>query len=448
MTITPALSSADRLVDDYRRRHPGSAAWHLRASEVFAAHGATHFARVRAPFRPYITHALGSRKWDVDGNEFIDYVMGHGALLLGHGHPAVVEAVQQQAARGIHLGDNHALEVEWAERIRSLMPAAERVEFFACGQEANLMGIRLGRAFTGRTRVLRFASNYHGWADELTGPGAPGTVADHVRVIPPNDLALVERHLATNEYAVLLIEGGGGFLGGRVPMQVEFFQALPALARRHGTVLLLDEVVTGFREAPGGWQAVVGIEPDLTAVGKAVSGGMPSGALLGRADIFHGLSPDNPPDRLIVHGGTWNALPITCAAGIAACTLYRDGKPQRTARDMANRLRALGNQVLRQRGVSGCLYGRSVVHLYLGPVDGSLEDDTLPAATDIGGSLTPRAEEAYKRLDLHLLHRGVSSLTGQAFILSAAHTQADVDQTVSAFDDSIRAMLEEGTLPP
>jgi glutamate-1-semialdehyde 2,1-aminomutase len=237
-------SAADRLAADYESARPDSAAWHERAADFFAAGGATHFTRIGAPFRPYISRASGSRKWDLDGNEYVDYVMGHGALILGHGHPAVVEAIRDQAGRGIHYGDNHVLEVEWAERIRGLMPAAERIELFACGQEANVMAIRLARVFTGRRRVLRFARNYHGWLDELTAPGSAGAITDLVTVIPANDLAALERELATREYALVMAEGGGGYLSGRVPTSVEFFRALPELARRYGTVFLLDEVGT------------------------------------------------------------------------------------------------------------------------------------------------------------------------------------------------------------
>ncbi|HEX9165300.1 MAG TPA: aminotransferase class III-fold pyridoxal phosphate-dependent enzyme, partial [Gemmatimonadales bacterium] len=282
---------ADPLTDSYVSTRPKSAALHRAALGRFAARGATHFARAAVPFRPYIERAEGARKWDVDGHEYLDYVVGHGALILGHSHPAVVEAMGAQVRRGVHFGDNHPLEVEWAGLIQEMMPSAERVEYFASGQEANLMAIRLSRVQTGRRKVLRLRGNYHGWADELTGPDAPGTVAEHVRLLEPNDLVNLEQELATREYAVLLVEGGGGFLSGRIPIAPEFYRALPDLCRRYGTVLLLDEVVTGFREAPGGWQSVVGIRPDLTTLGKAVSGGLPSGALVGRAELFAPLDP-------------------------------------------------------------------------------------------------------------------------------------------------------------
>lgn len=442
------MTVGDRLAAEYADRHPASAEWHRRALPLFTARGATHFARVATPFRPYIVRAMGARKWDADDNEYLDYVMGHGALILGHSHPAVVEAIQRQAALGIHYGDSHPLEVEWAERIRALLPSAERIEFFASGQEANLMAIRLSRVHTGRLGVLRFAFNYHGWADELMALGSPGVVADHVKEIPANDVALVERELATGGYAILMLEGGGGRLSGRIPTDPDFSRALPALCRRHGTVMLLDEVVTGFREAPGGWQSVLGIVPDLTALGKAVSGGLASGALAGRAELLEPFNPDRGAGRVVSHGGTWNAVPITCAAGIAACRLYVDGAPQRTAGRMAALLRAKANAAFRQQGIEAKLYGAtSVVHVYLGAIDAAGHADPCsPPTADLSHLTDPLRESIYKRLDLHLLHRGIASLRGEAFILSSAHTEADIDQTVTATVDAVTALQKEGAL--
>jgi glutamate-1-semialdehyde 2,1-aminomutase len=440
------MKNSDSLKEEYRRSHLGSQALHSRAKEVFSANGTTHMVRSLDPFRPYITHAKGSRKWDVDGNYYIDYVVGHGGLILGHSHPAVVQALQQQAIKGIHYGDNHELEVKWAQLIQYLMPVAERVEFFSCGQEANLMAIRMSRAFTGRKKVLRFKENFHGWADELVHEGSLGAIADHVSVIPCNDLERVQTELATEEYAVLLIEGGGAFLSGRIPTDIEFYQGLPLLTQKYGTVMVLDEVVTGFREAPGGWQSVVGIKPDLTTLGKAVSGGMPAGALIGRADIMDTLNPYSVRDRFISHSGTWNGVPIICAAGIAACELYKAGEPQRKAREMADYLRKRGNEVLRERGVRGRFYGRSCVHLYFGAFDFEPSDDTLPPTKDVIKLMDPKRIPVRNRLCLHLLQRGVASLIGEIFVLSAAHTRDDIDLTVRAFDESICSMITEGTL--
>ncbi len=285
------MNSNDKLRAAYIRSHPGSMALHGEAKRYFAADGATHSVRIADPSRPYITRALGSRKWDVDGNEYVDYTMGHGALILGHSHPAVVAAVREQASKGFHYGENHELEVRWAGLISSMMPVAERVEFCASGQEANMMAIRLARLFTGRLRILRFADSYHGWADELSATGQAGCANECVKEIPPNDLPAVERELATGEYAVLMSEGGGARMAGRVPFDISFQRALPDLARRFETLYCIDEVVTGFREAPGGWQQLIGVRPDLSTIGKCAGGGMAFGAVVGRADVFEPLSP-------------------------------------------------------------------------------------------------------------------------------------------------------------
>jgi len=271
--------AVDKIIGDYIKAHPGSQKLHEKAVKIFAANGATHATRIFEPFRPYITHAKGSRKWDVDGNEYIDYVLGHGALILGHGHPDVLKAVQEQVVKGTHYGENHELEIEWATLIQSMMPVMKRVEFFACGQEANMMGIRCARAFTGRKKIIRFVENFHGWADELLGPKPIGFVADQVKVLPMHDLEGLEAELATKEYAILFVEGGGAHMAGQVPWDTDFVRALPGLCQKYGTIFLIDEVVTGFREAPEGWQGTIGVTPDLTTLGKTIGGGLSVGAL-------------------------------------------------------------------------------------------------------------------------------------------------------------------------
>jgi len=440
------MLTGENLGKEYRRIHPGSQRLHEQAVKVFAANGATHQSRILNPFRPYITHAKGSRKWDVDGNEYIDFVMGHGTLILGHSHPAIVQAVQEQMAKGVHYGENHKLEVEWAELIQSMMPMAERVEFCSCGQEANLMAIRLGRTFTGRKKVLRFEENYHGWADEIAHQGCAGIVADEVNTIPFNNLKRLEEELAKKEYAVLLSEGGGGHMDGQVPIDVDFVRALSDLAHKYGTIWVLDEVVTGFRDAPGGWQSIVGVKPDLTTLGKCVGGGLPVGAVAGRADIMEALNPETPIERRVDHPGTWNANPLLSSAGIAACKLYQNGEPQKRARELADYLREKGNKVLKERNIGGRLYSRTIVHFYVGPIDYEPADDTMPPTRDIRKIMDPTAAAIQSRLCLHLLHRGVATMDGEIFILSAAHTKEDIDQTIEAFGDSLDAMLAEGTL--
>jgi glutamate-1-semialdehyde 2,1-aminomutase len=436
--------SRDQLVEAYREKHPKSAGLHQRASKVFAGDGATAFVRMLDPYRPYITHAKGSKKWDVDGHEYIDYVMGHGSLLLGHSHPAIVAAIQDQVAKGVHYGDNHELEVELAERIKSLLPAAERVAFFSCGQEANLMAIRISRIFTGRRKILRFVENFHGWADEVAWPpSAPGVVADAVTIVP-YDLNRVEEELATKQYAIVMTEGGGAHMSGQVPIDEDFVQALPDLAHRYGTVWHMDEVVTGFRDTVGGFQTLVGVKPDLTSLGKIIGGGLGIGALAGRTDIMQPFSSTAPEDRRVRHSGTWNANPLTCAAGLAAFGIYHTGEPQKRANELAAQFRQEGNLILHRKGIGGWLYGRSVTHIYFGPIEFEPPDAITPPTKDVEKIVGMVPTKV--RLGHHLLQRGVTILGGWLFVFSAAHDEEDVAKTLTAFSDSIDAMLAEGSL--
>jgi glutamate-1-semialdehyde 2,1-aminomutase len=329
------------------------------------------------------------------------------------------------------------------------MPVAERIEFCAAGQEANMMAIRLARLFTGRTRILRFANSYHGWADELSAVGQVGCVNECVTEIPFNDLRALERELETGEYAMVISEGGGARMAGRVPINLEFQRALPDLVCKYETLYCIDEVVTGFRDAPGGWQELVGVRPDLATIGKCAGGGMPFGAVVGRADVFAPLRPDAPSAKSIHHAGTWNASPVTAAAGVAACSLYIDGTPQREAQSVARRFRDDANEVLQRLGISGCLYGRSIVHLYLGPVRPDVFDlDYEGPSVNPAELMSARFDSAQQRLGLHLLQRGVATLQGSMFVFSAAHTGNDVVQTLEALESSLDAMLAEGSIPP
>lgn len=432
------------IVDEYIKTHPGSKKLHERALRIFAANGATHTARVLDPFRPYVVRAQGTRKWDVDNNEYIDFVMGHGALILGHAHPAIVQAVQEQVAKGTHYGENHELEVEWAELIKRMMPAMEKIEFFPCGQEANMMAARLSRLFTNRKRILRFVENFHGWGDELVATGTPGVSNENVTMIPGNDLGLLEKELATKEYAMVMVEGGGAHMAGQVPWDPDFVRGIPALTRQYGTVFLIDEVVTGFREANGGWQSTIGVTPDLTSLGKIIGGGIGVGAVGGRADIMDMLKPKAPPQPFVRHSGTWNANPLTAAAGVAACKLYLENEPQRRANELGAYFRKKGNQALKEKGYSGRLYGRTIIHVYLGPPDYEPADDSLPPTSDVA-KLMSKADVKLK-LCVHLLQKGIATMGGRFFVMSGVHTEEELDQAVNALISSLDAMSADGSL--
>ncbi len=440
------MQNEDALRRSYIEQRPGSMRLHGEAKKHFSSNGATHFIRVFDPFRPYISHASGCKKWDLDGNEYIDYIMGHGALILGHDHPAVVAAVQAQVARGVLYGENHALEVEWARLIKEMIPSAEKVLFFACGNEANMMALRLSRVATGRKKILRFEKHYHGWADELASPADAAVIQDHVTVIPHNDLTILENELSGREYAALLTEGGGAFIGGKVPLDPDFVRQIGAVAKKYGTLWILDEVVTGFRVAPGGWQEKIGVKPDLTTLGKCVSGGLSSGALVGRAELFNAMKPGAPADCRINHGGTWNANPLAAAAGVAALRELQTGRPQEKADQAAVYLRRKGNEILAELGISGAFYGfSSVVFLYLGARDYEPDDDRLPPTKDPRKLIDPAKAPLFNRLLFHLLSRGVSNIGGSIFILSAEHGRPDLDYSLEAIKASLEALQNEGS---
>jgi glutamate-1-semialdehyde 2,1-aminomutase len=443
--MNPEKEKEDVCIDEYKKSHQNSLKLHDQALSLFSGNGSTHISRILKPNRPYITHASGTKKWDIDKNEYIDYVMSHGALILGHGHPDVVQAVKDQVDRGVHYGENHELEIQWAQLIQEMMPSAERVEFFPCGNEANMMAIRLGRIFTQKSKILRLEHQFHGWGDELMPPTTPGIPQQqHVTIIPPGNIKKVEEELSKGEYAVLMTEAGGAFMGGKIPMEPEFVRELSVLTQKYGTIWILDEVVTCFRDAPGGWQSVVGVKPDLTILGKCLGGGLGAGAIIGRADIMAAFSPDSPVDRRIPHSGTWNANPLTASAAVAACKLYRDAEIQKKANQIAALLRKKGNRILVNKGISGAFYGRSIVHLYLGSRDFEPEDDSLPPTKDPGKLLNPKNTPTFQRLCIHLLQRGIANMNGWVFVLSAVHSEEDIHKTVEAFTSSIDAMSAEG----
>ena len=436
----------ETVVERWEKSHPKSKKLHEKAIELFTGNGATHSARILDPFRPYAVKASGSRKWDVDGKEYVDYVMGHGALILGHSYPSVVKAVQEQAAKGWHLGENTEAEIEWASLIKQMMPVAERIEFCACGQEANQMAVILTRTYTGRNKILRFEGNYHGWGGEVAPYDGSGVYQPAVTILPMHDMDKLEKALATKEYAICMIEGGGGTMAGAIPWDYKFVKEMAALCRKYGTIFHLDEVVTGFREARGGWQEVIGVKPDTCSLGKCVSGGIPSGVIVGRADVMDGFNPKRPLAKRVVHHGTWNANPLQAAAGVAACKAYLDGSPQKKAFEAAGYLRDKGNAMLKKLDISARLYGRTIVHLYFGPIDVEPAEIYLPPVKDYGKIMNPAMTPAKARLCLHLLERGVATMGARFFVMSGAHTRADVDFTIDALEDSLKEMLAEGTL--
>jgi glutamate-1-semialdehyde 2,1-aminomutase len=428
--------------------NPRSRSLAQRASRVLPG-GVTHDVRRAAPFPVAISRAEGSHKWDLDGHELVCYVMGHGALLLGHSHPEVVAAVRHQATVAFHPGGCHELESEWAEAVVDLVPSAELVRFTASGTEASLLALRLARAATGRQRVVKLAGHFHGWHDQVSfgadppfhGPdtaGVPEVLGQVVTVVPADEQALADALQGGDVAAVILEPSGAAW--GTVPLPTGLLAAVRALTRATGTVLVFDEVVSGFRWSAGGVQATAGVTPDLTVLGKILAGGMPGGAVAGRADLMEHLSLSGGDPRRVAHPGTHNAHPISAAAGIVALGACRSGEPQEHAARLAATVRAALTQVLADAGVPGCAYGESsTFHLLIGhsgePREASLQ--TLKAA-----GMSP---ELSAELHSGMLAEGVHLFHGSGF-LSAAHTERDVERTVAAFAATL-ARLAPGLLP-
>jgi glutamate-1-semialdehyde 2,1-aminomutase len=453
VTHAPEVHVPNDTVLDYEasfvRDRPGSAALYARAGEVFPS-GVTHDARYLSPFPLYMRDASGPYKWDVDGHRYIDYAIGHGALMFGHAHPTLVEAVQAQVARGTHFGAAHELEVEWGEWTKRLIPSAERVRFTASGTEATHMAIRLARSFTGRTRVLKFEGHFHGWHDAVTAgveppydvpssSGVPGSVLDAVVVLPP-DLERVEAALSAGDIAAVIVEPTGAAWGA-LPIDADFLHGLREATRATGTVLIFDEVITGFRCAPGGAQEVYGITPDLTTLAKILAGGLPGGAVCGRLEIMDIIRfGDNAAwnrGRRIAHPGTYNGNPLSAVAGTAALKLCADGTAQAHANRLGARLRDGLNAVGAKYDLEGCAYGTfSMFHLVLDR--GRLHAEGGPIYVK---GRDPRVTKLRKAM----IVQGVDFFSTGGMV-SAVHSDADIDVTVAAFARAMDALDKDGTL--
>lgn len=447
------------IVAAFRNKTPGSAARAKEAGEVFPS-GITHDSRRTLPYATYIERAKGSRKWDVDNNEYIDYYGGHGALLLGHGRTEVVAAVQEQAAVGTHYGACHDAEIRWGGLVKELVPSAETVRFTSSGTEANLLGLRLARAHTGQSKIVRFKGHFHGWHDHAAfgvsnhfdGTATPGVLAEiaaNTILAPPDDIDETQRILeSSNDIAAVILEPTGASFG-QMPVDRDFLAVLREVTAEQGIVLIFDEVVTGFRVSRGGAQAHYDVTPDLTSVAKILAGGLPGGAICGRADILEHLDFDAAAAKgfeKIGHQGTYNANPLSSAAGITALGIIRDGDACAQASFQAEKLRAACNSVFAEEGVPWACYGKfSGFYFFMNPGGHDINPTAFDASSIDHAALAQKSPLAEK-LRLALLVNGVDIASKPGGSLSATHTDADIDDTVVALRAAIDLMREEGSV--
>jgi glutamate-1-semialdehyde 2,1-aminomutase len=444
---------APTTIDDaFRRRFARSAELYERSRQAIAG-GITHDSRNFVPFPIYIERADGSRKWDVDGNELIDHWMGHGALLLGHNNPRVAAAVAEQLHKGTHYGANHELEVAWAEQIGRMVPSAEWVRFTMSGTEATMLAIRDARAYTGREKIIRFAGHFHGWHDYAmvgyqppfdtpTSTGVPKAVADSMLVAYPNHIDSVRELLDAHpgQVAAVILEPGGGS-NAIIPTNVQFLRDLRALTAERGVVLIFDEVITGFRYSPGGAQQVYGVTPDVTTLAKIVAGGLPGGAVVGKRDIlqvqtFKGELHKDRFER-VLQQGTFNANPLSAAAGLSALQVVAEGWPTEQANEAGEQLRAGLRDVFERRGVAGVVLGEaSVFQILLG--EGMQE---AADTTDVQRLMAGRG--AVNTLRKAMLLNGIDLMRSGGFT-SIVHQDEELSKTIAAFDRALEALQREG----
>ncbi|MGH8058190.1 MAG: aspartate aminotransferase family protein, partial [Candidatus Entotheonellia bacterium] len=435
----------------YIRKNPRSAMLFAKFKGVFPT-GVSHDMRATDPFPLCIARGQGARKWDVDGNEYIDFGMGSASLLLGHAHPAVVDALVKVAPDGSHYGQPIEAELEWGERVHNLIPCADKIRFVASGAEATMLAIRLARGSTGKEKIIRWESHYHGWHDYVmpgnlppfdqpASIGIPKGALESVIVLPP-DLEVLEHTLATNKDIAGVITEGSGASYGTVPLKPGFVEGVRKLTQQHGVVMILDEVITGFRWSPGGLQQKLGIVPDLCSLAKILTGGLPGGAVAGRDEFMQVMAQTGDPQRdrfqRVSHGGTFNANPYCAATGNATLRIAATGEMQERADQMAQRLRAGLRKIIDRHGVAACVYGdASTFHVYFGArsIEG-LDANTLKNAT-------PAIQNGFRQA---LQVRGVDLMSRSSGVLSGVHTEADIDESLVAFDGAIKAMLEEGMI--
>lgn len=441
-------------VAQFASQRPRSQEAYERAQRIMPS-GVAHDLRFVRPFPITLARASGARKWDVDGNEYIDYVLGLGPLLLGHGHPLVEQRLREQLSRYVLAASPNPLEVELAQKLVDIVPCAQACRFTASATEANMLAVRLARACTGRDVILRVRNDYVGWADAFTPGmfvpdhepgggqpwglgGVPRAVQRLTRCFDYNDtegfIRLVRR-VGRDRVAAVIMEPS--FRGVIMP-QPGFLEAVRSLTTEIGAVLIFDEVVSGFRFGLQGGQGYFGVTPDLATYGKTIGGGLPVGAVLGRRDIMDRLSARLPAPERVYHSGTWPGMPLVCAAALAVLEVLEQPETYPRLDRLGELFATEVRKVVQRQEVPLSVLG-------IGPLREIAFTDEPVLSPRQSNLLKVRPEaihELWTRLAVEgTLALGKGYMPTLRFFISLAHTEADILKTVDTLDRAIPRAL-------
>jgi len=427
---------------DYVESTPRSKEMYERAKSVYPE-GVNYGIRYFEPYPFCVVKADRSRLYDIDGNSFTDYWCGHFALILGHRHPAVINAVKEQLDRDYNYGAFHDVEIKLAEQVAKMIPSAKMVRFTSSGTEANMYAVRLARTYTKDVKIAKFEGNWHGGYDSLhvavkppldqpqSGGLAEGAVKDTI-VLPYNDLEGVRRRIKGLELACMVIEPVMG-AGGIVPADREFLKGLRELCDHTGTLLIFDEVMTGFRLSPGGAQQYYGVFPDLTVLGKIVGGGFPIGAIAGRAEIMEHMDHSKYQGiEYSFHGGTHVGNPISTSAGYATLKLLEDGSIHSRIDKLGEKASGGMQEIFDRLNFEAQTTG-------IGSLFGCHFTKQKPIK-DIHAVSLGNVNVA-KRFHRYLLDRGIffQSPVLPHVAVSSAHTEEDIDELIATVEDFVKS---------
>lgn len=402
--------------------------------------GVTYSIRYFEPYPFYVHRAYGQKLVDVDGNEYIDYWIGHGAKLMGHNYPPVIQAISRQIEYGIHVGLPHEWEIRLAEQISRMVPGIRKVRFTNSGTEANMYAVRLARAYTKRTAIVKFEGNWHGGYDALHIAVAPpydkiyagltpGALKDTI-VLPYNDLEAVEKTARKIEIAGMIVEPVAG-AGGMIPAEREFLKGLREISDKTGALLIFDEVITGFRLSPGGAQKIYDVIPDITTLGKIVGGGeFAVGAFGGRDEFMELLDQTKYREyhERVFQGGTFSANMLMCVAGSTLLSeLERRPEIYDHINTLGEKLRKNIGEIFEKHGLGYTTGIGSLVGIHFTPLK----------PRDVKTAQTMKDREKSRRYFKHLLENKIIALTydNPQFFISSAHTINDIEELIRVSEE-------------